>query len=495
METITAGNDLVITAGIGAWQLYSRHLDQQPLFTAAAGTTVFRYPLLFAEARHLPAEGSLAYSAVQEVVVGWSHADKAWHLGLLLGPDVAEARGGRWCELANWPDEYALRAADQAEQAGKSLVAVIQRPFRFVEAPHLAPATGPLNPNKLQAYVPPPVTETMSGPTPAALPASAPAAAPPSTPEADDMAGSDWMKPTDLPEPPPAPRSIQEKRPDELYARAAQMLTSGQYASAVAVPDADVVATADQTEIEMPMMRVSRPQRVPIELPLHLGGWTLRPISGGLQWAHTGVWSLGTIWRIIFRFAVGIMFVVLSVFTLQSQYAPVQPEWLPLLGLVIGVGLIINGLSLTMSMLRTEAVVIDTEKRQIRRHLDLTSDVVDVYGFDEVQAVVVTQVAQQRHRGRNGQPDRMSHEAWLHLLLHEAHQERGKYRRLKPEDAYVTIGHIDIVDGEITPEHFMKRQRRQSPQPLVPEAATTPAHQAGLVLAQSIGAEVYIDQR
>ncbi len=489
----------MITVEAGLWQLHSRRLDQRPLITAA-NATAFTYLPLFAEARHLPAGGSMSYLAVQEVVVGWSHADKAWHLGLLLGPDVAEARGGRWCELASWPDEYALRAADQAEQAGKTLAAVIQRPFRFVEAPHMAPATGPLNPDTLQAYVPPPVSDAAPDPSPAAPSAVAQpsGSAPSSVPGADELARADWMKPPSPPAPTAASPAVKAKRSDELFARAAEMLTSGRYASPAPEAPAGALPARAATvpvEAETPVVRVSRPRRIPIELPLHLGGWTLRPISGGLQWAHTGVWSLGTIWRIMFRVAVGILFMVLSVFTLQSPYAAVQPEWLPVLGIVIGVGLIVGGLTLTMSLLRTEAVVIDTDKRQIRRHLDLTSDVVDVYGFDEIQAVVVTQVAQQKQRGRNGQPDTMTHEAWLHLLLHEAHQERGKHRRLKPQDAYVTIGHIDVIDGEITPEHFKDKSRRRMPQPLSPEVATTPAQKAALVLAQSIGAEAYIDQR
>ncbi len=108
---------------------------------------------------------------------------------------------------------------------------------------------------------------------------------------------------------------------------------------------------------------------------------------------------------------------------------------------------------------------------------------------------MVTQIAHNRQRGRNGQPDRVAHEAWLHLLLHEPHQEPGKERKLKPEDAYLTIGYVEQVEGDAVEAQLVDRKRDRPPQVLRPEEATTPAQKSALVLAQAIGVDAYLDQR
>lgn len=242
--------------------------------------------------------------------------------------------------------------------------------------------------------------------------------------------------------------------------------------------------------------QAAAPPVEPIQLPLEVGNWWLRAIDIGLQWEHAGIWSLGTLWNVLGRIGLGVIFIVLSVLTLRSPYASVQPEFLPYAGLVIGAGLILAGIGALLRALRVEATVVDTEERQVRRHLDLTSDVLASYDFDEIQAVVVTQIAQGgRQRGKHGAPDRMAHEAWLHLLLKEPRQVPGKARDLKPEDAYVTIGYIERTEGDVVEAHFEGRRNSRPPRVLLPHEATTPAQKAALVLAEAIGVDAYIDQR
>ena len=52
-----------------------------------------KYLPVFAHKRRLPDTGRLPLDSIQRVVLGWSHEDESWHLGLLLGPELAEARG------------------------------------------------------------------------------------------------------------------------------------------------------------------------------------------------------------------------------------------------------------------------------------------------------------------------------------------------------------------------------------------------------------------
>ena len=70
------------------------------------------------------------------VVVGWSDDDSSWHIGLLLDPQYAPSRGGRWCELARW---ITVSGADP-ESAGHKLADILRRPFRLVPPEPIAPS-------------------------------------------------------------------------------------------------------------------------------------------------------------------------------------------------------------------------------------------------------------------------------------------------------------------------------------------------------------------
>ncbi|NPV67966.1 MAG: hypothetical protein HPY64_12545 [Anaerolineae bacterium] len=400
MDTFIAADGLAIHIGQGEWQLAISRVDGLTLFNAVAGSAAVKYRPEFARIRRLPVEGELPIEHIREVVAGWSPGDRAWHLGMLLAPVVAEPRGGRWCLLARWQDESGQVKGEEVRQVGQQLAEIMGVAFRFV-----APAASPV------------ATATLA---------------------------------------------------------------------AQATPVLEKVSAA-----------VGQPAQVAqaIALPLEVGEWRLRPIDIGLQWEHTAVWSVGTFARIIFRLALGIVFIALGVLTLQSPYAPVQPAFLPYLGLIVGVVLIVDVLRYILRLMRTEVVVVDRREREVRRHLDLTSDVLDVYDFDEIRAVVVTQIARNRQRGRDGQPDRVTHEAWLHLLLHEPHQEPGKERDLKPEDAYLTIGYIEQTEGEALEPALVDRKQERAPRLMRPEEATTPAQKAAVVLAQAIQVDAYLDQR
>jgi len=69
---------------------------------------------------------------VWQVILGWSHDDEAWHLGLLLARDLAEARGSRWCQLAIWPDPDTTVFKELAEETGQALSRVVNRPLNII---------------------------------------------------------------------------------------------------------------------------------------------------------------------------------------------------------------------------------------------------------------------------------------------------------------------------------------------------------------------------
>ncbi len=438
METIQTSDNLLIRIDEDLWQLVGRTYPDRALLSARMDADLIEYSPAFAQARLLPPEGQLTVSDIAEVVVGWSRSDMAWHLGLLLTARRAQERGGRWCELGRWQDRQADLYGEDAREAGTQLAAILKRSFRFVQAPPDVLAAA----QEARHETPPPV-------------------------EALTLV------------------ALQDESTEPAT----------EYAVAKPVSISDTVeSTPEVGGVEVTRV-VRRPAAMPISLPIEQGEWTLQAIEGGVRWARTQLWSTSLFLRVAFRIAVGILFVVLSILTLRSPYAPVQPYGLPLIGIILGIVLVLLGLWQIRSVFRATAITVDGSTREVRRQLEMTSDVVERYAFDDIRAVVVTQIMQQKHRGRDGKPDSATHEAWLHLLLHDVRQEVGKHRAVKPEDAYVTIGQIDATEGVMVDAHFKQGKRQAEPQFLYPDEATTPAQRIALVLARTIGVDAYIDQR
>ncbi len=135
MNQISAADSISIDIEPERWRLiFSTEYEKQVIAEANAGQPL-RYASDFANTRRLPATGALPVDHVHQVVLGWSGKDEAWHLGLILGPELAEARDSRWCEMARWPDPDTTLFVNIAKQAGQSLAQTMKRPFHLV-SPH-----------------------------------------------------------------------------------------------------------------------------------------------------------------------------------------------------------------------------------------------------------------------------------------------------------------------------------------------------------------------
>ncbi|MFW5772358.1 MAG: hypothetical protein ACOCZH_03460 [Phototrophicaceae bacterium] len=132
-ERIAAADNLAIYSELERWQLveYDEDGAGQVVVEAVPGQPI-NCTEGFAVTHHLPRSGSLPLELVQQVVLGWSADDEAWHLGLLLARDLADVRGSRWCALARWPDHDTTVFADMAREAGRSLAQTIHKPFNVV---------------------------------------------------------------------------------------------------------------------------------------------------------------------------------------------------------------------------------------------------------------------------------------------------------------------------------------------------------------------------
>ena len=104
MDRISAAGNLTIEVKPESWRLIVNGNSQERVLVEVSPGEPIRYIPTFAAKRRLPDTGKLPIENIQRVVLGWSNEDESWHLGLLLTPELASARGSRWCEIARWPD-------------------------------------------------------------------------------------------------------------------------------------------------------------------------------------------------------------------------------------------------------------------------------------------------------------------------------------------------------------------------------------------------------
>ncbi len=147
MSRISAAGNLTIDMQPNRWRLRVNGNAEELLLLEANTGQPLRFVPRFGSKRRLPDSGSLPVAYIQRVVLGWSNEDEAWHLGLVLEPTLAQARGSRWCEIAHWPDPETTVFADDANRAGQSLALMIARPYNLIP------------PRAVQLTPPPPLPE------------------------------------------------------------------------------------------------------------------------------------------------------------------------------------------------------------------------------------------------------------------------------------------------------------------------------------------------
>jgi hypothetical protein len=147
MDRIPAGSNLSIDIQQNQWRLLTNGDGAETVLVEAKPGQPLRYVSTFGKQRRLPISGALSLEDVDRVVLGWSNRNEAWHLGLMLKPELSETRGSRWCGLVYWPDADTSRYRDIASRAGEALAQQLNVPFTFIPptsagaaAPTMAPA-------------------------------------------------------------------------------------------------------------------------------------------------------------------------------------------------------------------------------------------------------------------------------------------------------------------------------------------------------------------
>lgn len=357
MDRISAAGNLTIEHNIDHWRLLSTSNGQERLLLEAEAGTPVKYIEIFGSKRKLPKGGKLALDDIQRIVLGWSHEDACWHLGLLVEPELAEQRGSRWCELARWPDPDTTVFNDIAAEAGRALARTLHRPFNLIE------------PDRSAASVAAPVA------------------------------------------PPPPLRS----------------------------------------------------------LPIEFDQWTLTRQSA-LQFLRTSQWARQRVTRLVWYALLVVAYFVLSIVTLSGVIALPKPEFLPYLGIAVGVFLILMMLYTLYELInRPNRVVINNDGVEGKRGNRTAWQVAK----ESIDSIYVSEVVNRKGKKR------VVYHGEINLFLKD-----GNFRSLLEQPH--TIEEDKVPAAPITEETVT---------PLTLYNAQTDLQMAGLHVAQTLGLQCQYDQR
>ncbi len=363
MPTIAASNNLTIQFENHVWSLQNGQGDSAPPIVQARQEGIAYRPA-FATARHLPPDGHLAGDHITMVVVGWAVEDSSWHLGIMVTPEIAQSRGGRWCGLARW-NHY---DGESAEEAGRALAETLNKPFRLVPPPEPEAETVEPEPVAAVDSAYSPTYGQVYGQTYDQNPATA-----------DTIALSPVQYPTT-----PAPASL---------------------------PEID-----------------SLPPVSLMPLPITVGDWTMDEDDSGLVWQRSHSWRNRQLVNGIFLLVLTVAFAALSIGAQFSVFAPPQPDWLPLVGFVLTALMLILSIRQFLVLTRAGVVLIDNQQRLVRlvrgygrtrNGMMKASRTLVQSPYEGLDYVLVSHVLGRRDTGRRNAMnvyDRVALEAWIHLF-------------------------------------------------------------------------------
>jgi hypothetical protein len=455
MPTIAAANNLSIRVEGSVWSLVNGS-GENAVTVLQANANGLLYAANFGATRRLP-ERKLHSSQVAMVVVGWAAEDSSWHLGLMVTPDLAQTRGGRWCGLTRWPASM----GDNAAQAGQFLAHSLGKPFRLVPAPESA--AQPLAPEPQQVNTP------QSAPIAYTPPATSYPVAPPSLPESQHLDRLEERKFTT----------------GEFAAQTTEQFGS-QFGSpaTTALPD-EAAETEYPAEVEAPRQHTEVPL---MPLPITVGEWTLNELDNGLLWKRSSGWRNKTLLNAVFFAVLASLFGALSIGSKLTQFAPVQPEFLPYVGMGLSALLLLLAIAQIWSLSRASIVLIDNHQklvRVLRGYNDKTGrarQTIVQSPYEGIDYVLASHVNSREDGGRKSKDPYASPltPAWLEVWLHLYSPRRG----------FINVCYVNQVEGQIrVDQDFRERQL------LYLDEINSPLHHAALYMGQMLDLPVYVETR
>jgi hypothetical protein len=205
-------------------------------------------------------------------------------------------------------------------------------------------------------------------------------------------------------------------------------------------------------------------------LPIVTGEWELRelPNESGAQWQRTSAWRKDSYLRVAFLFILAPIFAMLSIGSLLTPFAPVQPSALPFVGLALAAILLLLSLSQLFGVLRSPVFIVDTRQKMVR-HTSGKRTVMQV-PFEGVEYVLTSHVTNRR-TPKTGQ---ILAEAWVHLH--------------SPRRGFLPVVYVHSLEGK-SDAPILERTD------LDLHLVNTPLHHAAQIVADMIGVPAFVEER
>jgi hypothetical protein len=236
----------------------------------------------------------------------------------------------------------------------------------------------------------------------------------------------------------------------------------------------------------------------PMPLPINLDEWIVQEHPQGMIWQHSSRWRTRTVLYGVFSLGLAVLFGALSLGAKLSPYAPVQPEWLPFVGLAIAMIMFVIGVGQILTAARALSVMIDNRQKMVRlmrgpRRVALQSP------YEGIQYVLVSHVINRREslgKSDMDQPDMVAYERiWPEIWVHLYSPRRG----------FINVCYLDSIEGRAIvgfSEDLEKPKNRPKRDPIFEQRRPlnlaeidTSAHHAALIMAEMIGVPAYVEER
>lgn len=252
------------------------------------------------------------------------------------------------------------------------------------------------------------------------------------------------------------------------------------------IDPAQTMITETPSEPIIPTPRPILAQPTQRTFPLTSGEWSLNEMRLGLRWEHSKAWRRDMLIRTVFFSALTAIFVFLSVGGIVSPYAPVQPEWLPIVGIGVTILMGLNTLYNLGALWMTNSVEFDTRSRMIRV-IRRPSGVVRQIPFEKVEYILLSQAILRRDPFKNDpSTEKISAEVWLHIR--------------RPKGDFLQIGHVSQADGQALRSLLPTPAGRGTltgvgRYPLHVDQIDTPTHHAAAWIGRVMEVPVYVEDR
>lgn len=216
-------------------------------------------------------------------------------------------------------------------------------------------------------------------------------------------------------------------------------------------------------------------------LPFVFGAWTLERTEQGLRWRRRTRWVLVTFGQVVALVVLALFYLLLGIGTQTSGIAPVEPSWLPWLGIAVAFWLLYNAWRNGRMLLDAQDVLIDLDAREVRAVGHFSGKVRWRVPFDAVEYVLLSQTPAQpqglRHKDEHTP---ITQDVWLHLA------DQGEH--------FYEVVALEQVEGVCHHWHEVKAQQKmRGRRALRLRDYDTPAHHAARVLAETLNVPLWVD--